>query len=109
MRITRRCGGSQVMIGPPSGPSGGAAPAGISMPVGNIQAAGAAVIAVHTSSGEAGRSTSRMISNSRLMTGLLLLHDGGVECGDEPVRATARGRFVVVLGDQAVDGVREFG
>ena len=66
MRTTRRCGGSHVVIGLPSG---GAAPAGISIPVGNCQAAVSAVIAVQTSSGAAGRSTSRVISNARLMTG----------------------------------------
>src|SRR6478752_429925 len=104
MRITRRCGGSQVVTG---APSGGSAPAGISMPVGNIQAAASAVIAVQTSSGAAGRSTSRVISNSRLMAGLLALRDGGVQRDDEPVPATAGCGLVVVLRDEAVDGVRQ--
>src|SRR5262245_59292426 len=79
------------------------------MPVGNIQAAGAAVIAVQTSSGEAGRSTSRRTSNSRLTTWLLVLGDGGMECDDEPVRAAPRGGLVVVLRDEAVDGFGQLG
>src|SRR5436189_393650 len=106
MRITSRCGGSQVVTG---APSGGAAPAGISIPVGNIHAAGAAVIAVQTSSGEAGRSTSRRTSNSRLTGGLLVLRDGGMQCDDEPVRTTAGSELVVVLRDEAVDGVGQLG
>src|SRR5215210_6846171 len=101
MRITRRCGGSQVVTG---APSGGEAPAGISIPVGNCQAAGSAVIAVQTSSGAAGRSTSRRTSNSRLMAWLLVVRDGGVQCDDEPVRTTAGGGLVVVLRDEAVHG-----
>src|SRR4051795_8025089 len=104
MRITRRWGGSQVVTG---APSGGCAPAGISIPVGNIQAAGSAVIAVQTSSGAAGRSTSRLTSNSRLMAWLLGLGDGGVQGDHEPVRATARRVLVVVSGDEAVDGLGE--
>ncbi|MCW3021965.1 MAG: hypothetical protein JWR30_1287 [Conexibacter sp.] len=47
MRITRRCGGSQVMKGPPSR---GAAPAATSIPVGNCHAAVSAVMAAQTSS-----------------------------------------------------------
>src|SRR3954468_7563286 len=106
MRITRRCGGSQVVTG---APSGGLAPAGISMPVGNCQAAVSAVIAVQTSSGAAGRSTSRTISNSRLISGLLGLRDLGVQRNDEAVLAAARRGLVVVLRDEAVDGVRQLG
>src|SRR3954451_2177539 len=102
MRTTRRFGGSHVSIG---APSGGDAPAGSSMPVGNIQAAGAAVIAVQTSSGAAGRSTSRRTSNSRLIAGAPPWCDGGVQRDEEAVRATARGRLVVVLRDEAVDGL----
>src|SRR3954454_19119175 len=104
MRMTSRCGGSQVVTG---APSGGSAPAGISMPVGNIHAAGAAVIAVQTSSGAAGRSTSRLTSNSRLMLRLLGLGDHGVQGDHEPVRAAARGVLVVVSGDEAVDRLGE--
>src|SRR3954451_20237129 len=104
MRMTRRCGGSQVVTG---APSGGVAPAAISIPVGNIQAATSAVIAVQTSSGAAGRSTSRVISNSRLMIWVPCFRDGGVQCDYEPVRATAGGGLVVVLRDEAVDGVRQ--
>src|SRR5215210_3771898 len=104
MRMVRRCGGSQVVTG---APSGGSAPAGISIPVGNIHAAGAAVIAVHTSSGATGRSTSRVTSNSRLM--LRLLRDGGVQGHDEPVRAAARRGLVVVGGDEPVDRIRQLG
>src|SRR5215213_9420315 len=103
MRITSRCGGSQVVTGLPSG---GEPPAGISIPVGNCQAAASAVIAVQTSSGAAGRATSRVISNSRLMSGVLV-RDGGVQRDDEAVRTTAGRGLVVVLGDEAVDGVRE--
>src|SRR4051812_49954303 len=106
MRITRRCGGSQVVMG---APSGGAAPAEISIPVGNIHAAGSAVIAVQTSSGAAGRSTSRVTSNSRLMAGTPVVRDGGMQCDDEPVRATAGGGLVVVLRDEAVDGLGQLG
>src|SRR4051812_50179156 len=65
MRITRRCGGSHVVAGKPSG---GSEPAGISIPVGNCQAAVSAVIAVQTSSGEAGRGAPRGASNSRALT-----------------------------------------
>src|SRR3954465_6697533 len=104
MRITRRCGGSQGVTG---APPGGGEPAGISMPVGNCQAAVSAVIAVQTSSGAAGRSTSRVISNSRLMIWVPCFRDGGVQCDYEPVRATAGGGLVVVLRDEAVDGVRQ--
>src|SRR5882672_9293375 len=39
--------------------------------------------------------------------GLLVLRDGGVQCDDEPVRTTAGGGLVVVLRDEAVDGVRQ--
>src|SRR3954470_13244831 len=106
MRTTRRCGGSHVFTGPPSG---GFSPGGISIPVGNCQAAVSAVIAVHTSSGAAGRSTSRAISNSRLMTGLLCLRDGRMQCDDEPVRTTAGGFLVVVLRNQPVDRVCQLG
>src|ERR1700733_4256049 len=105
MRITRRCGGSQVVMGLPSG---GVVPAGISIPVGNCQAAVSAVIAVQTSSGSAGRSTSRVISNSRLMLGAPGVGDGGVQGDDETVWTAAARGLVVVLRDEAVDGVRQF-
>src|SRR3954454_7734038 len=104
MRITSRCGGSHVFTGPPSG---GALPSGISMPVGNCHAAVSAVIAVQTSSGRAGSSTSRVISNSRLMRELLLVRDGRMQRDDEPVRAPAGSALVVVLRDEPVDGFGE--
>src|SRR3954451_18730463 len=104
MRITRRRGGSQVVKG---ASSGGALPAGISIPVGNIHAAGSAVIAVQTSSGAAGRSTSRLASDSRLLLRLLGVGDHGVQGDHDPVRAAARGVLVVVSGDEAVDRLGE--
>src|SRR3954451_19175001 len=111
MRTTRRFGGSQVVTG---APSGGEEPAGISIPVGNCHAAVSAVIAVQTSSGGAGRATSRLISNSRLMAGLLrvvwvveVLGDARVQRDHEAVGPAARRALVVVLGDEAVDRLGE--
>src|SRR5215472_6043284 len=116
MRITSRCGGSHVWTG---APGGGVAPAGISIPVGNCQAAVSAVIAVQTSSGAAGRSTSRLISNARLMArapswsrvlvGFGIFGDLGMKRDDEPVRTTTRCVLVVVAGHQSVDELRELG
>ena len=105
MRITRRCGGSQVVIGRALGRrgAGGDLHPGRELPGrgvggdrgpdvvrggGQVDLAGDLELTAHD-------------------WGSLFVRDGGVQCDDEPVRTTAGGGLVVVLRDEAVDGVRQ--